>query len=134
MEFLLYLLVFLFGFITHRTFHAYIGAKTGSLIFLHCKLISLLVLLRALEQYNFTKAHLSLQMKQKGLSDNDVAAFNTLIDNDIDNFKKHAIKQINKQIPDYLQTLESFYNWDEAMLYVAKFKQEIPRDLYDKKN
>ena len=91
-------------------------------------------MLRALEQYNFTKAHLSLQMKQKGLSDNDVAAFNTLIDNDIDNFKKHAIKQINKQIPDYLQTLESFYNWDEAMLYVAKFKQEIPRDLYDKKN
>ena len=126
MELALYLLLFMFGFITHRTFHAYMSAKTGSLIFLHCKLTSLLILLRALEQYTFAKVHISLQMKQKGLTDNDIESFNKIIDNDIMNFKLHSIRQINKQIPDYLKTLEHFNNWDEAMLYVSKFKQEIP--------
>ena len=135
MEFILYLLVFLFGYVTHRTFHTYMAAKTGSLIFLHGKMTSLLMLLRAIEKYSYVKSFGTLQLQEKGASESEIAAYKIFIDNDIDFFKTQSIKAINKPIPEYLKVLEHFETWDDAMKFIAKFKQEIPEELiYDKEN
>ena len=135
MQILLYLLLFLFGYMTHRAFHAYTSAKTGSLIFLHSKLTAILILLRSLEQYSYVKSFGMLQLVEKGASEKEVEAYKIIIDNDIDFYKQQSIKVINKQIPEYLKVLEHFENWEQAMLYVAKFKQEIPTELFnDKEN
>ena len=135
LEFLLYGLIFVFGYVTHKTFHIYTATKTGSLIFLHGKLTTLLILLRAIEQYSYVKSFGALQMKEKGASESDIAAYKIFINNDIEYFKKQSIKAINKPIPEYLKVLEHFENWDEAMIFIAKFKQEIPKELiYDKEN
>lgn len=135
MEFLLYVLVFVFGYVTHRTFHTYMAAKTGSLIFLHSKLTSLLMLVKCIESYNYIKAFGMMQLKKNEATDKQVEAFTTMIDNDITFFKKQSIKNINILIPEYLKVLEHFDNWDEAMMFLVKFKQEIPGEfLNDKEN
>ena len=135
MEFLLYLLIFLFGYVTHRTFHTYIATKTGSLIFLHSKMTALLILLRAIEQYSYVKTFGAMQLEQKDATENEVSAYKIMIDNDIDFFKRQSIKNINSHIPEYLKVLEHFDNWDEAMLFLVKYKHEIPKGLlYDKKD
>lgn len=135
MEFLLYVLVFVFGYVTHRTFHTYMAAKTGSLIFLHSKLTSLLMLVKCIESYNYVKAFGMMQLKKNEATDKQVEAFTTMIDNDITFFKKQSIKNINILIPEYLKVLEHFDNWDEAMMFLVKFKQEIPGEfLNDKEN
>ena len=135
MEFILYLLVFLFGYTTHKTFHTYTAAKTGSLIFLHGKMTSLLMLLRAIEKYSYVKSFGILQLQEKGATESEIAAYKIFIDNDIDFFKAQSIKAINKPIPEYLKVLEHFETWDDAMMFIAKFKQEIPKELiYDKEN
>lgn len=135
MEFLLYVLVFVFGYVTHRTFHTYMAAKTGSLIFLHSKLTSLLMLIKCIESYNYVKAFGMMQLKKNEATDKQVEAFTTMIDNDITFFKKQSIKNINILIPEYLKVLEHFDNWDEAMMFLVKFKQEIPGEfLNDKEN
>ena len=135
MEFLLYVLVFVFGYVTHRTFHTYMAAKTGSLIFLHSKLTSLLMLVKCIESYNYIKAFGMMQLKKNEATDKQVEAFTTMIDNDITFFKKQSIKNINNLIPEYLKVLEHFDNWDEAMMFLVKFKQEIPGEfLNDKEN
>ena len=135
MEFILYVLVFLFGYITHRTFHTYTAAKTGSLIFLHGKLTSLLMLVRAIEKYTYVKSYGVMNLQKQNATESEIAAYKILIENDIDHFKRQSIKAINKPIPEYLKVLEHFENWDEAMMYLAKFKKEIPKELmYDKEN
>ena len=135
MEFILYALVFVFGYVTHRTFHTYMAAKTGSLIFLHSKLTSLLMLVKCIESYNYIKAFGMLQLQKNEATDKQVEAFTTMIDNDITFFKKQSIKNINNLVPEYLKVLEHFENWDEAMMFLVKFKQEIPGELLnDKEN
>ena len=74
MEFLLYVLVFVFGYVTHRTFHTYMAAKTGSLIFLHSKLTSLLMLVKCIESYNYVKAFGMMQLKKNEATDKQVEA------------------------------------------------------------
>ena len=135
MEFILYLLVFVFGYVTHRTFHTYIAAKTGSLIFLHSKLTSLLMLIKCIESYNYIKAFGMIQLQKNEATNKQVEAFTTMIDNDISFFKKQSIKNINNLVPEYLRVLEHFEDWDEAMMFLVKFKQEIPGEfLNDQKN
>ena len=135
MEFILYVLVFLFGYLTHRTFHSYTAAKTGSLIFLHGKLTSLLMLVRAIEKYNYVKSYGMIELQKHDATESEVTAYKIIIDNDIDYFKRQSIKAINKPIPEYLKVLEHFESWDEAMMFLAKFKKEIPEELlYDKEN
>lgn len=129
LEILLYLLVFIFGYITHRTFHTYTATKTGSLIFLHGKMTVVLMLLKAIEKYSYVKSFGALQLKEKGASDSEIEAYKIFIDNDISLFKKQSIKSINKPIPDYLNVLEPFNNWDDAMLFIAKYKQELPEEI-----
>ena len=111
------------------------AAKTGSLIFLHGKMTVLLMLLRAIEKYSYVKTFGVLQLQEKGASDSEIDAFKIFIENDIDFFKKQSIKAINEPIPEYLKVLEHFDTWDEAMRFIVKFKQEIPKELmYDKEN
>jgi len=133
LEILLYLLVFLFGYMTHRTFHTYVAAKTGSLIFLHGKLTVLMMLLRAIEKYSYVKSFGVLKLHEKGASESEIEAYKIFIQNDIDFFKSQSIKAINRPIPEYLSVLEHFDTWEEAMLFLAKFKQEIPTELYNDK-
>ena len=86
------------------------------------------MLLRAIEKYSYVKSFGILQLQEKG-------AYKIFIDNDIDFFKTQSIKAINKPIPEYLKVLEHFETWDDAMMFMAKFKQEIPEELiYDKEN
>lgn len=77
-----------------------------------------------------------MQLEQKDATKNEVSAYKIMIDNDIDFFKRQSIKNINSHIPEYLKVLEHFDNWDEAMLFLVKYKQEIPKEIieYDKEN
>ena len=135
MELLLYTLIFVFGYLTHKLFHTYFSAKIGSIIFLQSKLISLMMLLKCIEQYTYIKAFGMLQLQEKGASANEIKSYKLMIENDIDFFKKESIKSINRHIPDYLKVLDHFENWDDAMAFAIKYKNEIPRDmLYDKKD
>tara|TARA_Y100000593_G_C4273560_1_gene318715 strand:+ start:421 stop:771 length:351 start_codon:yes stop_codon:yes gene_type:complete len=111
------------------------AAKTGSLIFLYSKLSALLILLRSLEQYTYLKSYGTLKLQEKDATENEINAYKIVIDNDIEFFKRQSIKNINKHIPEYLKVLEHFETWDEAMLFLTKFKQEIPPEfLHDKEN
>ena len=111
------------------------ATKTGSLIFLHGKMLALLMLLRAIEKYSYVKSFGIIQLQESGASESQITAFKIFIDNDVDFFKKQSIKSINKPIPEYLKILEHFETWEQAMEFIAKYKQEIPKELiYDKKN
>ena len=94
-----------------------------------------MMLLKCIEQYTYIKAFGMLQLQEKGASANEIKSYKLMIENDIDFFKKESIKSINRHIPDYLKVLDHFENWDDAMAFAIKYKNEIPRDmLYDKKD
>lgn len=93
------------------------------------------MLIKCIESYNYIKAFGMIQLQKNEATNKQVEAFTTMIDNDISFFKKQSIKNINNLVPEYLRVLEHFEDWDEAMMFLVKFKQEIPGEfLNDQKN
>ena len=93
------------------------------------------MLVRAIEKYNYVKSYGIIELQKRAATESEITAYKIIIDNDIDYFKRQSIKAINEPIPEYLKVLEHFDSWDEAMMFLAKFKKEIPEELlYDKKN
>jgi len=125
LEFLLYLLVFFFGYFTHKVFNDYHTAKASAIMFLHTKLTSVLILVRVLEQYNYVKGFGALQLKKKGASDKDVSSYELLIQNDIEYFKKSSIKKMNDVTPEHLKIVEHFEDWNGAMQFMVKYRAEL---------
>ena len=72
MEWLLYVLVFVFGYYTCKTFYVF---RSGALTVTMVKLAyvsSLLILVRALEQYSYVKQFGEQQMKRKDATQSDI--------------------------------------------------------------
>jgi hypothetical protein len=117
-EFLLYVLVFLFGYVTHRTFSTYKNAKASILLLQSSVVASLLILARCLQNYSYVKSFGANQLEKKEASSEQVDNYKLLIDNDIKFFKKSSVSQILKDIPEHFSTIIEFNDWDSAMKYL----------------
>jgi hypothetical protein len=118
MEWLLYLLVFVFGYYTCKTFYVFSSGATTVTILKITYLTSLLVLLKALEQYEHIKKFGSQQLQRKGATDIDVENYKMYIDNDIRHFKSKSVNNILGTTPTYFKEIPEFSDWDSAMEYL----------------
>lgn len=85
-------------------------------------LTSLIVLLRAIEQYVYVKQFGAQQLKRKGASDSDIENYKIYIDNDIKYFKTKSINNILNGTPTYFKDIPQFSDWDSAMEYMRSNK------------
>ena len=129
MQYILYFLLFIFGYYTHKTFHSYLTTKVAAIMLLRAKMVSVLILIRCLQQYSYIKHNGSLYLLKQGATKQEIDSFKKTIDNDIEFFKKKSIKNINKEIPEYFKILEHFDNWDEAMDFLKRYQKEIPKEM-----
>ena len=129
MEFILYFLVFIFGYYTHKTFHIYESTRSGIVIFMRAQIVSVLALLRVYEQYNYIKTYASIEMKKSGVPESQIKSYNIMINNDIESFKKESIKSIIKDVPEYLKVAQGFDDWDSALVFLASHTEKIPKEL-----
>tara|TARA_R100000152_G_C6678684_1_gene113110 strand:+ start:148 stop:456 length:309 start_codon:yes stop_codon:yes gene_type:complete len=86
-------------------------------------LTSILVLVRALEQYSYVKQFGAQQLTRKGASDVDVQNYKIYIDNDIEYFKTKSINNILDCTPTYFKQIPQFDDWESAMQYMRNNRQ-----------
>ena len=125
LETILYLLVFIFGYYTCKTFYVY---RSGSLtvgMLKMCHMASLMVLVRALEQYSYVRQFGIQQLKAKGASENEIKNFDLYIDNDIKFFKHKSISNLVGVTPTYFKQVLKFEDWDSAMDYMNANKELV---------
>jgi len=123
MEFLLYFLVFIFGYYTCKTFYIY---RSGSLtvgMLKMSQLTCLLLLIRAMEQYAYIRTFGALQLKKGGASENEVESYQLYIDNDIAFFKTKSIDNLVGATPNYFKQVLEFEDWESAMRYLNENKE-----------
>lgn len=122
MEFLLYALVFLFGFFTYRTFFVYRIAHASLFILRSAQKTSLIMLTRALENYHYTKSFCNERLVKNGATEKELDSFSIYINNDIEHLKKTAIRDINKAMPEHFKSSILFDDWDSAMAFLEASK------------
>ena len=96
MDWLLYILVFLFGYLTCKTFYFLSATRLSVNLIRVTQLISLLIISRSLEHF----AHARTTRLQTMLENNDtthnITAFTLTFDQEVEAFKKRSIKTITK--------------------------------------
>ena len=86
---------------------------------------SLLILVRALEQYSYVKQFGEQQMKRKDATQSDIDNYKIYVDNDIEYFKNKSINNILGGTPTYFKEIPQFSDWESAMEYLAANKQLV---------
>ena len=114
----LYLLVFVFGYLTHKTFYFFRSIKISIGLIKVSQLISLAVLAKSME--NFYRSHTSRlrQMKEQNEDDKDIRDVRRSFNMEIANYKENAIKEILNLHPNFYDPIVDFDNWKSAMKYL----------------
>ena len=114
----LYLLVFVFGYLTHKTFYFFRSIKISIGLIKVSQLISLAVLAKSME--NFYRSHTARlrQMKEQNEDDKDIRDVRRSFNMEIANYKENAIKEILNLHPNFYDPIVDFDNWKSAMKYL----------------
>ncbi len=122
---LFYLLFFLFGYVTCRTFY-FLNATRKSLQLLQVsQVIGLFIMVRALESYHYARDFRLAIMKENDDSDHNINAFQLRFEEEINFFKNKSISQIIECHGDFFKETVEFDDWKSAMAHLEKNKDFI---------
>ena len=134
LEWLLYILVFLFGYITCRTFYFFSAARTSINLIRITQLVSLLIFSKSLEHFAYAKSTRLHIMKQNDESDHNVNAFVTAFEQEVEAFKFKGIKSMIDYNYSYFAELLEFNDWTTAMKYLDDNKELVFKFLLEDRN
>lgn len=133
----LYLLVFVFGCLTHKTFFFFRSVKTSIGLIRVSQLISLAVLAKSMENFYYSHTARVRQMREDDESDKNIKDLRRSFNVEISNYKEKAIKEMLDLHPRAYAPIVDFDNWKSAMKYLEDNKQYvlalINQDKNDKK-
>lgn len=129
----LYILVFVFGYLTHKTFYFLRSIKISIGLIRVSQLISLGVLAKSME--NFYGAHTLhvRQMRESERSEGDIRDARRSFNEEIRTYKEEAIKQMLDLHPKFYEPIIDFDDWKSGMKYLEKNKDFVT-NLFGVKN
>ena len=125
MEVLLYLLVFLFGYITCRTFYFVRSARTSLQLIRAAQLISLGVLARSMESFHYASTYRLNELNKTGFSDIKINSFKEEFEKELDDFKHRSIRAIIHNHSGVFKDMIKFEDWDSAMRYLEEHSGSV---------
>ena len=123
MQVILYVLCFIFGYLTCRTFYFFRATRVGLQVLEMARLVSLSILIKGLEHYNYLKMSKIKQTVLKGEDQQHVDNFEKLFNNEIEYYKRDAIKAIGAEHPPFFKGTLQFDDWNSAMLHLRDNKE-----------
>ena len=134
----LYLLVFMFGYFTHKTFYFFRSLKISIGLIRVSQLISLAVLTRSMENFYYSHTARLRYMKENDESEKNIKDTRRSFNIEIKNYKDKAIKEILDLHPAFYSPIVDFDDWRSAMTYLEDNREYIinlmKQDTHDKKN
>lgn len=118
MQVILYILCFIFGYYTCRTFYFFKSTRVGLQALEMARLVSLSLLIKGLEHYNYLKMSKIKQIALKGGDRQQTDNFEKLFNNEIEHYKRDAIKALLREHPPFFKSTLKFDDWNSAMLYL----------------
>jgi len=130
----LYLLVFIFGYLTHKTFYFLRSVKISIGLIRVSQLVSLAVLAKSMENFYYSHTSRLRQMKEQDETQNNIKDTRRSFNMEITNYKEKAIKEMLDLHPDFYNPIIEFDNWKSAMKYLEDNKQFVLKLLNQDKN
>ncbi len=123
--YLLNLLVFVFGYITCKTFYFFNSARLSVLMIKLSHVICLTILSKCIEAYSFATYTKLRALSKTGMPPGTDLYEKTKADDtdEVERFKEAIILSIIAAHPERFRTLISFNDWNSAMNYLQENRQ-----------
>ena len=122
MDWILYLLVFIFGYATCQTFYFLKSARLSLGVIKCAELIALLILARSLENYEYASNHKLKKLIDTGFSDSKIKKYKLTTEAELAIYKEASIATLLLCYNDLFRNFCKFDNWETAMKYLQENK------------
>jgi len=126
MDWFLYALVYIFGYITCKTFYFMNASRISINMLKSAQLTALLVLARSMEHFSYSRAIRMHHMKMAEASEHNIQAFTYTFEEELINYKKKSIEEIVDAHPQVFRPFVEFKDWRTGMKHL-----EENRDLLE---
>ena len=124
-SYFLYFLIFVFGYVTCKTFYFFVSARTSVLMIKLAHVISLTILSKCIEAYSY-----ATYTKLRALSKTGMPPGSDLYEKvkqkdqeEVNQFKETTILAIISAHPERFRSIISFTDWKSAMNYLQENRQ-----------
>ena len=124
-------LMYVFGYVTCRTFYYLKATRLGVTLIQTANLFSLLLLTRALENYEISRTLCLNDLKQKNLSKENLETYEANLQAEIDIFKRKSIASLIDSHPDFFESVLDYNDWESGMVYLEQ-KRDLIINAYSK--
>ena len=125
----LYVIVFLFGYLTHKTFYFLRSIKISIGLIRVAQLISLAVLAKSMENFYYSHTARLRYMREQGENKKNIKDTRRAFNMEIADYKEKAILQILELHPEFYSPIVNFHNWQSAMKYLNENQQFVQQIL-----
>ena len=122
MEWILFTLAFILGYITCRTFYFYNAARASIIALKTTHVVALAILAQSLEDFYYAKAYRMEKMVESGETDHNIQAFSFLMEEEIRYYKRKAVKKLIEAHPEFFKQIIEFEDWETAMTFLQSHR------------
>ena len=127
-QYLLYFLVFLFGYVTCKTFYFLSSTKKSIKLIQLSQVVGLLVITKGLENFHYSKYYRLALMQENKASQQNIDAFTRSFNDEVSQYKEKAIKTMIDSHGSFFDQLVEFNDWESAMTYLERNK-DVAREF-----
>ena len=131
MEWLLYILVFVFGYFTCKTFYLLRSARISLTLVKVAQLISLGVIARSTEGFHYVGEYKVRHLEKTGFSDNKIKGFKLQHELELEEYKRRSINAIVHCHSSVFKDILEFDDWNSAMIFLEKNRELVDKFLID---
>ena len=134
---LLYVLVFIFGYITCKTFYFLRSLRLSLTIVKTSHLIYLSSMMKAIENMAYAREIVLENMLKTGKSASQISIFELNFNKDVEAIKDRSIKLLKVYHPSFFDSMLEFDDWSSAMDYLQIHREEVFKfweTMNDRKN
>ena len=117
------MLVFLFGYFTHKTFYFLRSLKLSIGLIRISQLFSLAILAKSMEHFYYAHTLRMRRMRENGDSEKEINLQRKTFNTELLELKEKAVQEILDLHPAFYDPIIDFDNWNSAMKYLNSNKQ-----------
>ena len=122
MEWGVFTLTFIFGYITCKLLYFIKSTRTSLLLIKAAQVVATSILARAIEDFYFAKVYRMEKMVESQESDHNITAFSYQMEEELTHYKKKAVTMLVQLHRPPFDRILDFDDWDGAMRYLEANK------------
>jgi hypothetical protein len=124
-EIILYFLIFVFGYVTCKTFYFLRSMRTSLRLLRASHLIYLSTIIKAIENLSYSREIMLEHMLKTGKDSTQISSFELRFDEDVKRLQERSIRELDAQHPKFFKNMIEFDDWKSSMQYLMDSKDEV---------